>query len=211
MEPEPELQTNAAAVDSELALLPIFGLPMGGFVPNIFFDGPARRHQARRPRTGAQHDPGHAAGRPTVADVRRMIDDTLYAEKNRLAGLGRGRHARLDRREGRLHLGRHVAARRARCAGEGRLDREVRRQAGRRCRRPIRATRSRFTSAGTRRMRSGRGSRRPDRFVPGAIAYHLHSFSASTVRSETQQLGRAAASRMARTRPWAWSTSLTWR
>ena len=38
MEVEPELQTNAAAVDSELALLPVFGLPKGGYVPNIFFE-----------------------------------------------------------------------------------------------------------------------------------------------------------------------------
>ena len=38
MEPQPELQTDAAAVDSELALLPVYGLPKGGYVPNIFFD-----------------------------------------------------------------------------------------------------------------------------------------------------------------------------
>ena len=41
LESEPELQTNAAAVDSELALLPVFGLPKGGYVPNIFFDDQA--------------------------------------------------------------------------------------------------------------------------------------------------------------------------
>ena len=38
MEPQALLRTNAAAVDSELALLPVFGLPLGGFVPNPFYD-----------------------------------------------------------------------------------------------------------------------------------------------------------------------------
>ena len=38
MESEPALETTAAAVDNELALLPVFGLPEGGYVPNIFFD-----------------------------------------------------------------------------------------------------------------------------------------------------------------------------
>jgi uncharacterized protein (TIGR03790 family) len=87
MEDEPTLQTNAAAVDSELALLPVFGLPVGGLVPNMFFD---------RLQTGLKHIGPELARNmvlvtrldgPKPSDVRRMIDDSLHAEKNRLAGL----------------------------------------------------------------------------------------------------------------------------
>jgi len=87
MEHDLALASNAAAVDSELALLPMFGFPRGGFVPNVFYDAQTLRQH----RVGAESAKNlilvTRLDGPTPAQVRRMIDDTLYAEKNRLAGL----------------------------------------------------------------------------------------------------------------------------
>ena len=87
MEEEPELQTNAAAVDNELALLPVFGLPEGGYVPNIFFDDQVTGIKRVGPELGEENDPCHAAGWPQA--LRCSPDDRrcLRAENNRLAGL----------------------------------------------------------------------------------------------------------------------------
>jgi uncharacterized protein (TIGR03790 family) len=87
MESSPALQNNAAAVDSELALLPVFGLPLGGFVPNPFFDGFSRSAGRAGPDLANKLIMVTRLDGPTAADVRRMIDDSLYAEQHRLAGL----------------------------------------------------------------------------------------------------------------------------
>jgi uncharacterized protein (TIGR03790 family) len=87
LEESPSLQTNAAAVDSELALLPIFGLPEGGFVPNIFFDRAATGTVRAGPELATKMILVTRLDGPKPSDVRRMIDDSLYAEENRLAGL----------------------------------------------------------------------------------------------------------------------------
>jgi uncharacterized protein (TIGR03790 family) len=87
METKPELQSNAAAVDSELALLPVFGLPLGGFVPNIFYENQPGGIKIIGPDLARNMILVTRLDGPTVADVRRMIDDSLYAEQHRLAGL----------------------------------------------------------------------------------------------------------------------------
>jgi uncharacterized protein (TIGR03790 family) len=87
LEYEPSLQTNAAAVDSELALLPVFGLPNGGFVPNGFFDNQVAGIKRVGPDVARNMVLVTRLDGPKASDVRRMIDDTLYAETNRLAGL----------------------------------------------------------------------------------------------------------------------------
>jgi uncharacterized protein (TIGR03790 family) len=87
METKPELQTNAAAVDSELALLPVFGLPLGGFVPNIFYENQPGGIKFIGPDLARNMILVTRLDGPTVADVRRMIDDSIYAEQHRLAGL----------------------------------------------------------------------------------------------------------------------------
>jgi uncharacterized protein (TIGR03790 family) len=184
MENQPELQTNAAAVDNELALLPVFGLPLGGYVPNMFFDNQV---------SGIKHvGPGLARTMvlvtrldgPTVADVRRMIDDTLEAEQHRLAGL-----AVVDSRG-------FTDVKNGYTSGDNWL----------------RSARDMLVKDGwevkfddkpdvlpaTDPLNHvalylgwyhdgaiGPWITSPDRFVPGAIAYHLHSFSATTVRSAT--------------------------
>ncbi|MCE0497309.1 MAG: TIGR03790 family protein, partial [Methylacidiphilales bacterium] len=87
MEKAPELQSNAAAVDSELALLPIFGLPYGGFVPNPFFDKDATGKLRAGPELSKRIILVTRLDGPKPSDVRRMIDQSLWAEQNRLAGL----------------------------------------------------------------------------------------------------------------------------
>jgi len=184
LQPQKELATNAAAVDSELALLPIFGLPLGGLVPNAFFDGEM---------TGLHHAGPEVAQKvifvarldgPKPDDVRRMIDDSLYAEKNRLAGL-----AVIDARGitdvkdpyiiGDLWL------RKARdfLAKDGWTvkfdDKEEVLPPTDSCNHvALYLGWYTFNAAGP-------WITPPNRFVRGAIAYHLHSYSATTVRSDT--------------------------
>ena len=87
MEAETPLQTNAAAVDSELALLPVFGLPKGGFVPNIFYDDQVSGIKRIGPDLARNMVLVTRLDGPKASDVRRMIDDCLEAEQHRLAGL----------------------------------------------------------------------------------------------------------------------------
>jgi uncharacterized protein (TIGR03790 family) len=184
MEAQVELHTDAAAVDSELALLPVFGLPKGGYVPNVFYDD----------GVGSAKHVGSELARnlvlvtrldgPTPDDVRRMIDDSLYAETHRLAGL-----AVLDSRgltdvkngytSGDIWL-RSARDALVRDGWSVKFDDKpdvlpatdpcngVAMYLG-------------WYSAGA----TGPWVTPPNRFVPGAIAYHLHSFSADTVRSAT--------------------------
>lgn len=81
---KPELNTNAASVDSELATLPILGLPMNGPALNpYYFSGYAREFDAldaRRQILVARLDA------PAASEVQRMIDESLIAEANRLTG-----------------------------------------------------------------------------------------------------------------------------
>ena len=184
MEYEPALQTNAAAVDNELALLPVYGLPLGGFVPNLFYDDQVSGIK----RVGASLARNMVLvtrlDAPKASDVRRMIDDTLYAENHRLAG-----QAVIDTRGFTDEKGGYTV-------GDDWL----------------RASRDMLVKDGWdvkfddspnvlpatdpcnqvalylgwyTQDAAGPWVTPPGRFVPGAIAYHLHSFSASTVRSET--------------------------
>ena len=184
METKPELQTNAAAVDSELALLPVFGLPLGGFVPNIFFDSQPGGIKSIGPDLARNMVLVTRLDGPTVADVRRMIDDSIYAEQHRLAGLA------------------VVDSRGLTDPHDGYTSGDV----------WLRAAHDALVKAGWTvkfddkpelipatdplnqvaiylgwysQDAMGPWVTDPPRFVPGAIAYHLHSFSANTVRSET--------------------------
>ncbi|MEJ0000987.1 MAG: TIGR03790 family protein [Verrucomicrobiota bacterium] len=131
MEAKPELQTNAAAVDSELTLLPVFGLPLGGFVPNIFFDEQPHGLKQIGPELARNIILVTRLDGPTPDDVRRMIDDSLEARAPPAGWPRRGRRARPHRSAQRLHRGAMSGcAARARRAGEGRLDGALRRQPG---------------------------------------------------------------------------------
>ena len=184
MEREPALQTNAAAVDSELALLPIFGFPHGGFVPNLFFDA----------RGTGLHRVGAALAKnmilvtrldgPTPEQVHRMIDDSLQVEQNRLAGL-----AVIDSRNitdvKNSYFAGDVWLRNSRnlLLRDGWTvkfdDKPEVLPATDPCNQV--ALYLGWYSA----QAEGPWITPPNRFVPGAIAYHLHSFSANTLRSDT--------------------------
>lgn len=184
MEDQPEFQTDAAAVDNELALLPVFGLPKGGFVPNIFYDDQVDGIKQVGPDLALHLVLVTRLDGPTPADVRRMIDDTLNAEQNRLAGLAvvdtRGitdvkngyisgdiwlRHAR----DSLVHDGWDV---KFDDQPDVLPDTDPCNQVA-------------LYLGWYHNGAIGPWVTPPNRFVPGAIAYHLHSFSATTVRSAT--------------------------
>jgi uncharacterized protein (TIGR03790 family) len=184
MQPRPAFTTNCAAVDNELALLPVFGLPLGGFVPNPFYDG----HAFGLKRIGSDLARNMVLvtrlDAPTVAQVRRMIDDCLSAEQHRLAGLAvvdsRGM---TDPKDG-YTVG-DVWLRSAR----DELDRDgwlVKFDDRPELLPPTDPCNQVAIYLGWYSGDAyGPWVTPPMRFVPGAIAYHLHSFSAATLRSET--------------------------
>lgn len=183
MERQKELATNAAAVDSELALLPVFGLPLGGLVPNAFFDADMTGLQHAGPQLATKIILVTRLDGPRPDDVRRMIDDSLYAEKNRLAGL-----AVIDTRgftdmKDPYTMG-DIWLRRARelLVKDGWTvkfdDKGDVLPATDPCNH-VALYLGWYAPDAT-----GPWVTPPNRFVRGAIAYHLHSFSATTVRSE---------------------------
>jgi uncharacterized protein (TIGR03790 family) len=184
-EPTPkkaELATNAAAVDSELATFPILGLPLAGLQLNPYslssYARPFDEMDARRMVMVTRLDG------PTANDVRRMIDDSLYAEEFRLTG-----RAAIDARgitdeksgyiEGDYWL--RVGYEHLRKLG---LDVEFDNHPDLF---PNAAPWSDYALyfgwyTGTA---IGPFITNGNTFVRGAVAYHIHSFSASTVRSPT--------------------------
>jgi uncharacterized protein (TIGR03790 family) len=184
MEYEPELQTNAAAVDSELALLPVFGLPKGGYVPNIFFDDQVAGIKQVGPELARNMVMVTRLDGPTPSDVRRMIDDTLYAEKNRLAGLAVVDSRGLtDVKDGYTSGDIWLRSARDMLVQDGwdvKFDDKPD---------VLPATdpcnHAALYLGWYHDGAIGPWVTPPNRFVPGAIAYHLHSFSATTVRSDS--------------------------
>ncbi len=181
----PELQSNAAAVDSELALLPVFGLPKGGFFPNQFFDLKNNGVARVGPEMAKSMILVTRLDGPTPADVRRMIDDSLAAEQTRLAGL-----AVIDTR-GLTDI------KNAYTAGDMwlRSSRDFLVQDGWAVKFDALpdvlpasdpCNEVAFYLGWYTQNAMGPWMTPPRRFVPGAIAYHLHSFSASSVRSTTE-------------------------
>ena len=183
MEPQPELQTDAAAVDSELALLPVYGLPLGGYVPNIFFDDQVTGIKRIGPELARNMVLVTRLDGPTVADVRRMIDDCLYAEEHRLAGLAVVDTIGLtDVKNGYTSGDIWLRSSRDELQKDGWLvkfdDKGEVIPATDPCNQ-VAVYLGWYTQDA-----AGPWVTPPDRFVPGAIAYHLHSFSAATVRSD---------------------------
>jgi uncharacterized protein (TIGR03790 family) len=183
METKPELQTNAASVDTELALLPIFGLPLGGFVPNIFYENQPGGIKMIGPDLARNMILVTRLDGPTVADVRRMIDDSIYAEKHRLAGLAvvdtRGM---TDPKDGYTSGDNWLRGARDALVKDGwtvKFDDKP----------DILPPTDPCNQVAIylgwyRQDAAGPWITPPPRFVRGAIAYHLHSFSANTVRSD---------------------------
>jgi uncharacterized protein (TIGR03790 family) len=170
----PQLNTTIAAVDSELAMLAAGGHPLVAFVPNPLFN-------EERPGLNARElflPVGRLDG-PTAEDARALVDHALAAERDGLIG-----RAYLDvggpHRQGDDWL--------EACAPElERLgfDYDVERS------QTLLGAWSRFDAPalyfGWYRGDIGGAFDREDFiFPPGAIAIHIHSFSALTLRSRTQ-------------------------
>ncbi len=178
--PQPEgiRSVNAASVDSELAVLGRFSHTISGFQPNPYFRGYSRIIDTNFPGIMLV---GRLDG-PSDVIVRRMIDDSLAAERDGLwgrvyidaRGLGpeSGPLAQGDAwlttaaKEADLPV---VLDKRAEMFETGYPMREVAVYLG-------------WYSGGV----AGPFTRPDFRFEPGAIAVHIHSFSAATIHSVEQ-------------------------
>ncbi|PXA04438.1 hypothetical protein DDZ13_07875 [Coraliomargarita sinensis] len=170
-----QFKVNRASVDSELALLPAPpNLSMTAFQANPYFEGkPVSDSDANRILKVARLDG------PTKADVIRLIDRTIQAEKYGLMGRAYidagGPHAKGDEwinQAGDLAEGAYFdtefeTSKRPR-GYQDRLDAPA-------------LYFGWYRSNAYGPWREARWS-----VPPGAIAYHLHSFSATTVRSATK-------------------------
>jgi uncharacterized protein (TIGR03790 family) len=179
----PQLRANAAAVDSELALLPISGLPLYGLIANPYFAD-------KRIRPFSQFFANYLImvcrlDAPSPAMVRRMIQDAVETEKTELTGRAFFDIRSIDKKEDPYWLGDNWIERSALLFQARGFDVEI-------DRRPEVA--SKFAPWDQIAFYAGwytgdfRGpfENTSARFRRGAIAYHIHSFSAETVRSETK-------------------------
>ncbi|MBV9659342.1 MAG: TIGR03790 family protein [Verrucomicrobia bacterium] len=182
-QPEQFRSHNEAAVDSELAALGFFLPGISGAASNPYFRQYARIQDAGMPGLLLV---GRLDG-PTGRTVRRMIDDTLYAERNGLWG-----RAYVDTRglphdvhnglfagdvwleKAAADLGPHgvptVLDRRPELFGVNYPMSEAAIYYGWYSEQPV-----------------GPFTRSSFRFQRGAVAYHLHSYSAAVIRDPTHQ------------------------
>ena len=178
----PELRRNCASVDSELACLPVM-------LDNFMFAG-ARRNPCFACTNAAQLDPANGVlmvarlDGPTPAIARALVDKALEAETNGLWG-----RAYFDARgitNGPYKLGDdwiHGAYEVVRRSGiESYLDT-----------RPdlfpatFPLSQVAIYAGWYAEHAAGPFALPKVEFMPGAIAYHLHSFSAATIRSRTER------------------------
>ncbi|MDR1191692.1 MAG: TIGR03790 family protein [Verrucomicrobiales bacterium] len=192
------MRVNAAAVDSELARLPCQGLPAWGFVPNPYFSA-----TLTRPFSALYADWLMLVARldaPTVADARRMLEDSVSAERLELTG-----RAYFDSR-GITDRG----------SGYFAADEAMRRAADRVTKAGLETSLDTLPDVAPVNTPwdnvalyfgwytehcAGPFLQPGFKFRPGAIAYHIHSFSAETLRSTTTHwagplLGKGAAATM---------------
>lgn len=178
-----QLRANAAAVDSELSLLPISGLPLYGLIANPYFAD-------KRIRPFGQFFANYLImvcrlDAPTPAIVRRMIQDAVETEKTELTGRAYFDIRSIDKKEDPYWLGDNWIERSALLFQARGFDVEI-------DRRPEVVSKlapwdqiAFYAGWYTGDFR-GPFENTSARFRRGAIAYHIHSFSAETVRSETK-------------------------
>ncbi|MDK3160207.1 TIGR03790 family protein [Kamptonema cortianum] len=173
--PPPELGRNDAAVDSELCLLPVMQHPLSGPLPNFFFGSPKPYAGDDRMILVTRLDG------PTYQDVERMIKDTLAAERR--GGL-KGR-AYIDMRG--IHEGPYAIGDRWLKVAADEL---------RKAKIPVVIDDKEALFDAKMNMKDaaiylgwyaphliGPMKQENFRFALGAIAYHIHSFSANTLRN----------------------------
>jgi uncharacterized protein (TIGR03790 family) len=174
---EGPMAKNEASVDAELALLLLRGVPLNGFVPNPFF---------RRGEPSIATDLALKVTRldgPSAQAVVRMIDQALQGERDGLMGRA---YVDEDGRGGGFAMGNQWLSE---IAG---LFRELGYDLTHDTQRAVLAADGRFDQpvlyAGWYATNlSGPFALPRFNFPPGAIAVHLHSFSASTIRSNRQR------------------------
>jgi uncharacterized protein (TIGR03790 family) len=171
---QPKLQTNGASVDSELVLLAADNPPIAALVPNPVFG----RDQLSSILLEQVLPVGRLDG-PSLADAKGLVDRAIEAERLGLAGrayvdIG-GPHAQGD--EWLAECAAELIA----LGFETDIDRA----------RPAMPTHARFDApvlyfGWYQSNLSGPFSAPGFRFPVGAVALHIHSFSASTLRSTSR-------------------------
>ncbi|HVU35860.1 MAG TPA: TIGR03790 family protein [Opitutaceae bacterium] len=169
----PEFRTNAAAVDGELGLLSAPNHPINAFVLNPLFQNDHPRDDEKQQVVKVSRLDG-----PTAADAMALVDHAIEAERDGL--LGRAYVDLSDRDPIGNRWLEAVAAKAADLGFETDVDRAP------------------ATMPATARFDApvlyfgwyagdldGPFTLPGFRFPPGAIALHIHSYSASTVRSTT--------------------------
>jgi len=178
-----QLRPNAAAVDSELALLPLRGLPTYGLVSNPYFAD-------KRIRPFGQFFANYLIlvtrlDGPTPEIVRRMIQDAVETEKTELTGRAFFDIRTIEKKDDPYHMGDDWIEQAAVLFQARGFDIEIDRK-------PEVASKwipwdqIAFYAGWYTWNFEGPFELPSTRFRKGAIAYHIHSFSADTVRSETK-------------------------
>ena len=178
-----QLRPNAAAVDSELALLPLRGLPTYGLVSNPYFAD-------KRIRPFTQFFANYLImvcrlDAPTPEIVRRMIQDAVEIEKTELTGRAFFDIRTIEKKDDPYRMGDDWIEQASVLFQARGFDIEIDRK-------PEVASKwipwdqIAFYAGWYTWNFEGPFELPTTRFRKGAIAYHIHSFSADTVRSETK-------------------------
>ena len=178
-----QLRANAASVDSELALLPIQGLPLYGLIANPYF-----ADKRIRPFTSFFSNYLIMVTRldgPSPGIVRRMIQDAVEVEKTELTGRAFFDLRSIEKKDDPYRLGDDWIERAALLFQARGFEVEIDRRAEVA---PKYAPWDQiaFYAGWYTGDFQGPFELPTARFRRGAIAYHIHSFSAETVRSETK-------------------------
>ena len=178
-----QLRANAAAVDSELALLPIQGLPTYGLIANPYF-----ADKRIRPFSSFFANYLIMVTRldgPSPGIVRRMIQDAVEVEKTELTGRAFFDLRSIEKKDDPYRLGDEWIERAALLFQARGFEVEIDRRAEVA---PKYAPWDQiaFYAGWYTGDFQGPFELPTARFRRGAIAYHIHSFSAETVRSETR-------------------------
>lgn len=178
-----QLRANAASVDSELALLPIQGLPLYGLIANPYF-----ADKRIRPFTSFFANYLIMVTRldgPSPGIVRRMIQDAVEVEKTELTGRAFFDLRSIEKKDDPYRLGDEWIERAALLFQARGFEVEIDRRSEVA---PKYAPWDQiaFYAGWYTGDFQGPFELPTARFRRGAIAYHIHSFSAETVRSETK-------------------------
>lgn len=175
-------QRDEAAIDSELSLLPLSKVPIAGTLPNPYAVNTVHSPRRFGARDALRQVLVTRLDAASSSDVMRMIQDSVTAERQRLAGWGV-----IDQRGitdpkngyaiGDQWLGQTAAAL-FRAGWPVSIDQSPKVLPPTATLADVAIYAGWYTGAS-----KGPFFVPPKRFVSGAIAYHLHSFSASSLRS----------------------------